>query len=78
MRPPTLTASNFKAIQSTDPIFTVLKDLKLFKKCVKNQEATYNFKLSFALSKRPHFNSVYLLRVPFSSGIAVCILNDLL
>ena len=37
----------------------------------KNQEASYNFKLGFALSKRPHFNSVYLARVPFLTGIAV-------
>ena len=37
----------------------------------KNQEASYNSKLDFALSNRPHFNSVYLVRVPFLTGIAV-------
>ena len=39
---------------------------------IKNEEASYNFKLVFALSKRPHFNSVYLVRVPSLIGIAVC------
>ena len=29
--------------------------------------------MNFALSKLPHFNSVYLLRVPSLTGIAVCI-----
>ena len=71
LRPPTLTASNFEALKSTGPIFTVLKDLNLLKKHIKNQEASYNFKLGFAWSKRPHFNSVYLVRVPFLTGIAV-------
>ena len=55
----------------TDPIFTGLKDLNPFKRYAKNQEGSYNFKLGFALSKRPHFNSVYLVRVPFLNGIAV-------
>ena len=55
-----------------DPIFTVSNNLKLLKKYIKNQEASYNFKLGFALSNRPHFNSVYLVRVPFLTGIAVC------
>ena len=49
----------------------MLKDLNLLKKYIKNEEASYNFKLVFALSKRPHFNSVYLVRVPFLTGIAV-------
>ena len=57
LRPPTLTDNNFKALKSTDPIFTVFKDLNLFKNHIENQEASYNFKLSFALSNRPHFNS---------------------
>ena len=48
-----------------------MKDLNLLKKYIKNQEASYNFKLGFALSNRPHFNSVYLVRVPFLNGIAV-------
>ena len=32
---------------------------------------SYNFKLGFALSNGPHFKSVYLVRVPFLTGIAV-------
>ena len=68
---PTLKAGNFEALISTDPIFTVMKDLNHFQKYKKNQEASYNFKLYFALSNRPHFNSVYLVRVPFLTGIAV-------
>ena len=54
-------------------MFTVLKDLNPFKTYNKNQEASYNFKLGFALSNRPHFNSVYLVRMPFLNGIAVCV-----
>ena len=71
LRPPTLTASNFKALSAIDPIFTVLKDLNLLKNYTKSQKASYNFKLDFALSNRLHFNSVYLARVPFLTGIAV-------
>ena len=58
LRPPTLKASNFKVLKPTDPVFTVIKDLNLLKKQTKNQEASYNFSLSFALSNRTHFNSV--------------------
>ena len=54
-----------------DPISTALKVLNPLKRYFKNQEASYNFKLGFALSNRPHFNSVYLVRVPFLTGIAV-------
>ena len=64
-------AGNFEALLCTDPIFTALKVLNPLKKYNKNQEASYNFKLGFALSNRPHFNSVYLVRVPFLTGIAV-------
>ena len=66
-------AGNFEALLCTDPIFTTLKVLNPFKMYKKNQEASYNFKLGFALSNRPHFNSVYLVRVPFLNGIAVFI-----
>ena len=68
-------AGNFEALLCTDPIFTTLKVLNPFKKYNKNQEASYNFKLGFALSNRPHFNSVYLVRVPFLKGIAVHIIK---
>ena len=37
----------------------------------KFQEVSSILKVDFALSKRPHFNSVYLLRVPSLNGIAV-------
>ena len=70
-RPLTLKAGNFEALYSIDSIFIVLKDLNPFMKYVKIQEASYYFKLGFALSNRPHFNSVYLVRVPFLTGIAV-------
>ena len=49
----------------------MLKDLNLLRKYIKNEEVSYNFKLVFTLSKRPHFNSVYSVRVPFLTGIAV-------
>ena len=55
----------------SDGKYTVLKDLNLFKKYTKNQETSHNFKLGLTLSNRPHFNSVYLVRVPFLTGIAV-------
>ena len=48
-----------------------MKDLNPLKMYIKNQEASYSFMLGFALSNRPHFNSVYLVRVPFLNGIAV-------
>ena len=71
LRPLTLTAKNFEALWPTEPKFLALKDLNLLKECIRYQKTSYNFRLSFALSNRPHFNSTYLLRVPFSSGIAV-------
>ena len=37
LRPPSLTASNFKAFYFTDPLFTMSKDLILLKKRTKNQ-----------------------------------------
>ena len=40
------------------PIFTVLKDPNLLEECTKNHEASYNFRLRFDLSNRPHFTSV--------------------
>ena len=52
---------------------TFIRNLRvnLLKKYTKHLETSYNFSLGFALSKRPHFNGANLLRVPFSSGIAV-------
>ena len=71
LRPPTLKAGNFEALQSLIPIFIAFKVLNPLKRYLKNQEASCNFKLGFALSKRLHFNSVYLVRVLFLTGIAV-------
>ena len=63
LRPPSLTASNFEVLQSTDPLFTVFKDLNLLKNCIKNEEASYNFRLGFALSNRPHLHRAYLVTI---------------
>ena len=49
LRPPTLTASNFEGLKSTDALFTVFKDLNHLNKHTKNQEASYNSKLGFVL-----------------------------
>ena len=46
--PPNLKASNFAALQSTDTVFTELKDLNLLKKHIKNQKASLVFKIYFA------------------------------
>ena len=64
LRPPTLKASNFEAFWPTDHIFTVLKDLNLLKKYIKNQEGSYDFRLGFALSNRPRLHRAYLVTVP--------------
>ena len=56
LRPPTLTASNFAALWPTDPKFLAIKDLNLFKKCIKNQEASSILKVVFAFSKWPHLH----------------------
>ena len=48
-----------------------MKDLNLFKKYTKNQEASYNSRLGFALSNRPHLHRAYLARVPFSLDLSV-------
>ena len=71
--PPTLTAGNFEALWPTDPKFSALKDLNLFKTVPKVQEASIILRVGFALSKWPHFNSIYLVRVPFLTRIAVFI-----
>ena len=57
LRPPTLTASIFEALESIDLKLLELKDLKSLQKYYKNQEASYNFSLGFALSNRPYFAS---------------------
>ena len=49
----------------------MLKDLKPLKKCAKNEEASYNFRLVFALSNRAHFHGVYLVTVRFHLILSV-------
>ena len=73
LRPPALTASYFKALKSTDPLFTVTKDLNFLKKYTKNQEASYNFTLGYALSNRPHLHKAYSLTVRFHLISSVCL-----
>ena len=63
LRTPTLVASNFAALWSTNPKFSSLEDLNLFKKYIKNQEDSYNFRLGFALSNRPHLHRASLVTV---------------
>ena len=38
-------------------VLAILKDLNLLQKYTKNQKASYNFRLGFALSKSPYFIS---------------------
>ena len=59
LKPPTLKASNFAALKSTDSIFTALKDLNLLKNLNKNQETSLAFRIDFALSKSPHFHALF-------------------
>ena len=59
LRPSTLIAGKFEAPKYKIPIFTVLKVLNSLKKYVKNQEASYNFRLGIALSNRPHLHRAH-------------------
>ena len=72
LRPPTLRASNFAALWSTDPIFSALKDLNLLKKFNKNQKASSILRVGFAHSKWSHLHGAYLVTVCNRSFIAVC------
>ena len=63
LRPPTLTAGNFEALWPKDLKFLSLKDLNLFNKYTKYQKTSYNFRLDFALSNRPHFHRADLVTV---------------
>ena len=69
LRPPTLTSGNLKALWPTDPKSLALKDLNLLS--IQNIKRLATILDCFALSIRPHFNSTYLQRVPFSYDIAV-------
>ena len=54
-----------------DLILTVLKDLNLLKNYTKNQEASYNFRLGFALSNRPHLHRAYVVTVCNQNFVAL-------
>ena len=47
--------------ESTDPIFVAMIGLNLLRKRSKNKEASNNFRVGFALSKRPHLHRAYLV-----------------
>ena len=66
-----LMAINFADLWSIDPKFSALKDLNPFKTMSKVQEANITLWVGFVLLKWPYFNSIYLARVPFLTGIAV-------
>ena len=51
LRSPTLTASNFAAVEAKELKFSVLKDLNLLKTVSKFQEASSILKVGFTLSK---------------------------
>ena len=53
LRPPNLTASNFEALQSLDPIITELKYLNFLKKHTKTQEASSILIVGFAPLEYP-------------------------
>ena len=42
-----------------------------YKKYTKNQEASYNFRLGFVLSNRPHLHRAYLIIVQYHLILAV-------
>ena len=63
LRPPTLKASDLGALLSKDLVVLVLTDLKVLKKYTNNQKASYNSRLGFALSNRPHLQRAYLVTV---------------
>ena len=57
----TLMAGKFVALWPTDPTFSALKDLNLFKNVSKVQEANSILRVGFALSKWPYLHRAYLL-----------------
>ena len=68
LRPPTLTASNFAALWSTDPKFSAFKHLNLLKKHTKNQEASSILRVVFTLSKWPHLHREWQKNRVFLQG----------
>ena len=78
LRPPTLKASNFAPLLSTDHIFLALKDLNLLKRYTENQEASCVFRINFATSKWPHIHRAYLLTEFKHMSVAVLLLIDMI
>ena len=66
-----LMAGNFKALWPTDLKFSAFKDLNFFSIVLKVQETGSILRVSFALSKWPHFHRVYLVTICKRSSIAV-------
>ena len=66
-----LTAGNFEALWSKDLKFSAFIDLFLFSIVWKVKKPGSILRLSFALSKWPHFHRVYLVTVCKRSSIAV-------
>ena len=73
LRSPTLTASNFAALWPTDRKFSASKDLNIFWKCLKFQDAGSILIINFAQSNRPQFHRVYQVTVCKRSFAAVYI-----
>ena len=48
-----------------------MKDLNCLKKYTEYQEASYNFRLGFALSNGPDLHRAYLVTIPFDLILAV-------
>ena len=71
LRTPTLTASNFAALWSTDPKFLALKDLLFFSQGIEFQVAGSILKVVFALSNWPHLHRAYLVTVCNRGATAV-------
>ena len=64
-------AGNFAALLPIDPKFLASKDLNPYKTVLKVQEARSILRVDFTLSKYPHFNSTYLVKVRFPLDLAV-------
>ena len=69
-------AGNFAALIPLDLKFLALKDLNPFKTVLKVQEAKSILRLDFTLSKYPHFDSTFLVKVRFSLDLAVPIVEN--
>ena len=53
------------------PLNSIKRYKPLFNKYTKNQEASNNFRIGFALSKRPHLHRAYLVTVCKQGATAV-------